>query len=482
MTSSTLSSVGRRWKWAGALLLVAPFLAWSLSSPRGRDVGTGGAGDVSAGTAPFTIFVLGSSTARGEPYAPRLDFGLVASWLLGGRVGNRPIRVVNRSLSGKPSAHLVDEARGIAEQRYAPGSAVAFLYIGNNEFIGFDDHHDLSAPERRLFDEPTIDAEKRAAVVQRFRENIAKIIETLQGAGIAVIASTVAVNLKDWEPNRSVLADPGHAEAVRHLLANGARAQSAGDAEAALAAYTGILALEPGFALASKKAGDAARALGRTEAARAHYQAAVEHDGNPYRETSEQNRILRETAERYRVLVVDAVQILEAATPDHLIGFELMWDNCHPTLEGYARIAEGFVAEMEHGFGLRRQRAMLDLSALERDLGIDDAFMSQVYASRGQYYYMASTLTFDPNARLARAEHFLDQAGALAPESPGVLCSLAVLFALKGDTQMSLAQWRKAWALDTDVTEQRASHPHVAQIMQRIGIQDLPGLLKSAAG
>jgi lipoprotein NlpI len=146
------------------------------------------------------------------------------------------------------------------------------------------------------------------------------------------------------------------------------------------------------------------------------------------------------------------------------------------------RIAEGFVAEMERGLGAQRQRAASDLSELQRDLGIDDAFMTQVYASRGQYCYLAATLTFDPSARLARGEQYLEQALALAPEVPDLHCSLAILLALKGDAAASLRQWRRAFALDPGVAERRASHPYVRQILKRNGIQDLPERLRSEAG
>jgi tetratricopeptide (TPR) repeat protein len=438
--------------------------------------GRGDEAGAEAGT--LTLYVLGSSTAWGEPYAPKLDFGLVARWLLGGRAGERELRVVNLAGPGKPSGDVVADARELAAEPHAPGSAVALLYLGNNEFLRFDSEHDLSRNERTLFDQPTTIAAVRAGVVQGYGENIAAIVGALQGAGIRVIATTVAVNLADWEPNRSVLARAANRAAVEELLGEESRARAAGDTAAAMAACERILALEPGFALASKLAGDAARALGRLDEARAHYQAAVDHDGNPYRETSAQNAVLREACARAGVPVVDAVARLEAAAPDGLLGFGLMWDNCHPTLEGYARIAEGFVAELEPMLGVERARE-LDLAALARDLGIDDAFLAQVYASRGQYCYVASTLTFDPAARLARGEQYLRRAQELAPADVEIVCSLAILLAMKGETEPALVEWRRAYALDPKATRKRARHPHVEAVMRRNGVGDLLALLRS---
>jgi len=376
-----------------ALLAAAAVLGgawWHLRAashaPRGRDgraadaVGGAPAGGAADPASSFTIYLLGGSTALGEPYAPRADLGRIAAHLLGGHIRGRPISVVNLGGNGKFSAAVPADAERIVRSHVAPGSAVAFLYLGNNEFIRFDRRHDLGKSERSLFDEPMFTPQERTQVLAEYRQRIERIVTTLQGAGVPAIASTAAVNMKDWDPGRSVLADPVHGDSVRALLGAGDRSRAAGDARGALESYRAALALEPGFALASKRAGDCARALGHVDAARKHYQDAVDHDGNSLRETSEENAILEEVCARHAVPVVDAVSILEAASPDHLLGYELFWDNCHPTLQGYALLAAGFVARMEPLFGVHRERDPMDLEELERALGIDAAFRAAAIA------------------------------------------------------------------------------------------------------
>ena len=421
----------------------------------------------------FTLYVLGGSTALGEPYHPRADFWRIASWFLGGEIAGRPIEVVNRGGAGKPSADVVEDARALAAAPPAPGTAAALLYLGNNEFLRFDERHDLERNERALFDAPLLAPVARATVLETYAKNIAAIFEALQGAGIPFVASTVAVNLKDWDPNRSVLADPTHEPVMKRLLARCEEARAAGRNEEALATFREALALEPTFALAAKYAGDCARLLGRFDDARTYYQAAVDHDGNPYRETGEQNRILRAACERFRAPCIDAVALLESSTSDGLIGFERMWDNCHPTLEGYARIALGYVEALEAAVGAKHARE-LDLPALERALGIDDVFRSQVLGTRGQYCYVSSELTYDPAFRLERAQLYLAEGMTLAPRSADLVCSHAILLALKKDSAGSLGEWRRAQELDPEVTRQRLRLPQVQTILQRCGVEVSP--------
>jgi tetratricopeptide (TPR) repeat protein len=434
--------------------------------------------DADTGTPVFTVYLLGGSTALGEPYAPKADLGQIVSWLWGGRFKGRPVRVVNLAGPGKPARAVVDDARQLSQERTEPGMAVALLYLGNNEFLRFDAHHDLRSAERTLFDQPTVDPAEKERVFTEYAASIEEIIEALQSAGIGVIASTVAVNMKDWEPNRSVLADATNGPAVERLLHEGDRKLESGQAEAALLDYREILRIEPTFALAWKKAGDCHRQSGRSDEARACYQKAIDEDGNPYRETSRQARSLREICARRRVPLVDAVAILEAASPDRLLGFELLWDNCHPTLEGYARIARGFAEAMGTMFGSTRSPAEVDVPALERFLGIDGEFKRRVIAVRGQYCYLSASLTWNPEARLARAGFYLKQALALKPQDADVLSSLAILEAVQGHVDGSIEFWRRAYRIDPQATLARARHPRVREILQRNGLERIPEMLE----
>jgi lysophospholipase L1-like esterase len=411
--------------------------------------------------------LLGSSTAQGYPYAPHANIGKITRLLVGDRIDGHRVRVMNGAGPGKTARVVRRDAGELVRKLQSPRNNLVFVYLGNNEFARLDRRHDLRRTERALFDEPVVSATERQRIAARYREDLENIFATLQRAGLQIVASRSAVNLADWQPNRSVLADPGHADSVRAWLAAAERQREPG---AALRHFEGILALEPRFALASMRAGACCRALGRHAEARRHFQDAADNDGNPLREISELDAVLRQVAAEHRVPLLDAPRILAAASPDSLLGFELLWDNCHPNLEGYTLLAQGLVTMLDSLYDVTPQT--FSLEAIRDSLGVDRDVERRVLNLEGQYCYVASTLTFDPGPRLARSRLYLERADALGPDAD-VVCSLAVLAALEGDVDRSMACWRKAKGLDAEVTRKRMDNRYVAQVMSRFGIEDV---------
>ena len=147
MSTSKRLDFPARFYWMACIVIVAAviFGAWKLL-PRHR---TPPGQDTAAEHTEFTILILGGSTAWGVPYGGKADFGKIVSWLLGGHIGGRPIRVVNHGTSGKRAAGALKDAKQIARGAFAPGTAVALLYLGNNEFLPFDKRHDLRQHQRQ---------------------------------------------------------------------------------------------------------------------------------------------------------------------------------------------------------------------------------------------------------------------------------------------------------------------------------------------
>ena len=422
----------------------------------------------------FVIFVVGGSTATGEPYSGYTDLGQMVRWMFGGSIGGRPIRVKNLGRPGRTAAEDVEDAKAIAKNPPPHRSAVVFLYPGNNEFLRFDEgseSHDLSKGARPLFDEPTTTAAERTQTLREYSQSLESIIRTLQLVDVPVLVSTMAVNLQ-WDPNRSVLADPRNAAGVLTRLEHGDALRASGDETAASAEYLAARALEPRFALASFRAAESMERLGRFAEARRYYLDAIEFDGNPFRETPAQRQILLAVAHQTGAILVDAEEVIADASPGRIAGFNLFWDNCHPTLEGYLRIAVAFAEALETIVGAHRAQITPDVAAYERELGWGPDQQAGVLASRGAYCYRAATLSPYPELRLRRAETWLAQALELQPRNPDIVCSRAVLAGLQGDSKSSKAYWKQAWSLDANLTAKRLSNPRVREILSHLGIAD----------
>jgi tetratricopeptide (TPR) repeat protein len=425
----------------------------------------------------FTIYILGGSTAYGEPYAPLADFGKIISYYFNGSLNGRPIDVVNLGVPCGDAAYALKIAKKLAAMKFATGSAVVLLYLGNNEFLKYDDNHNLEKDERILFDQPTITNNQRKEILHKYEILVSDIIKTIRNAGLPVIASTSVVNLKDWSPNRSVLSDSENRQDMEKLLNEGDALLRRGLHQEALVKYQMMMKLEPSFALAHKRVGDCYMLAGKPDIAESFFQNAVTYDGNPYRETAQQNRYLLNLGKRFGFPVVDAASVLSEATGDHVVGYEMMLDNCHPNLYGYALIADKMAAVIETLFRAKRAIPGVDIGSIQKHFAIDESILCRVYINRGKYCYASATLTFDPSDRLERADYYFSEAYKINPLDIDLVCSLAVYEGIRKKPAKSLALWKQAYSINPAVTLARARDIRVVQIMKRAGVKNLASLL-----
>lgn len=415
----------------------------------------------------FTIYLLGGSTAKGEPYDPELDIAKLTAYAYDDQIAGRPVRTVNLGQYGI-SIHDVITVLG----KVRNDADAVLLYSGNNEFQPFDTRHNLALRARQLFDRASVTQDQHEEVLRHYEKSIDKIVDHFESRHIPLFLCTVAVNVCDWEPNRSVLKDPAHGPRIEALLNAGDRSLADQQLEDACTAYREIVSMEPTFALGHQRLADCYRRMRKMKKAHEHYREATDLDGNPGRVIRKQNEAIRRIARERNVPLVDVVEILETASADRLIGFDMMRDNCHPTLKGYALIAEGFARELKARLNLQTGWHALDPDDIMNHFGLGNPFWLKVAMTSGQYCYVSSSLTFNRAHRLDRARYYLADAEAIAPSDVDLLCNIAVMNTMAGDIKEARASWRKAHAVDAEVTRTRLIHPRVRELMKGLGIDN----------
>ena len=409
----------------------------------------------------FIITLIGDSTAHGLPYTRKADIGLIVSHLFQWEFQGRKIMVVNKALPGASSDHVVSQAQKIKQ------TDVVLLYMGNNEFIKSSPPPDLRKYERNLFDLPSYDLKNKTEIIKKFEKNLCDIIQEMKRRKVLLILSTVAVNQKDWEPNRSCLTHPENKQTFNTKIGSAMVEYRRQEYNKALDLLLPLVKEEPSFAYLYKMIGDCYFGSKEFVKARKYYQGAIDYDGDPCRAVSEENEAIRKIAAENNIPVVDSEKILEEDSSDGLIGFNLMWDNCHPTLRGYLKIAEGFARVMEERFHIKRKIQELSVDELKNRLGFDEDFEFEVFLSRGMNGYAASTLIWDPRQRLEKSKEYLNNAGKIKPRDPKVWCAFAVQSLLYNDLNGAIGFWKKAGELDRDYTKENLNNKYIKQLLER---------------
>ena len=141
---------------------------------------------------------------------------------------------------------------------------------------------------------------------EQFKENMDAILHRASEKGIPVVIGELVSNLRDQQPFISVKGKDGHS-----------------------AKYF--------FDLARKS-----EANGEFEKAKQNYVKAKDYDALRFRAPEEFNVIIKELAKKYSNPLVPTESYFENASPNGLIGNNLMLEHLHPNTKGYYLLAKAF--------------------------------------------------------------------------------------------------------------------------------------------
>jgi tetratricopeptide (TPR) repeat protein len=333
-----------------------------LSCPRPKPPGT------------VRLVILGESAAMGDPL---IEFGaprLLEKMLNYSGAGPR-FEVINAAMTAINSPVIADIASELP--RLQPD--VVIVYMGNNEVVGpfgpgprargrlatrliplrvaltrsravlalklaletvaaarhppQDFHMDALGRLELRADDPRLES-----VYALFENRLGRILDHARRAGAETLLCTMAVNRTGCPPfgsrNRGDWSEDERAR-WQEAYARGVQAQAAGRRPAARAAFETAAQLDAGHAELAYRLAQTLAASGPAAEAGAWYARARDADTRRFRTDSRLNQILRDTARRRAVELVDAeADFREAAQDD-----TLFLDHVHFTLEGTGRLA-----------------------------------------------------------------------------------------------------------------------------------------------
>ena len=413
----------------------------------------------------YRVFVIGGSSAWGFPWGAEAAFAHALGVALAASRPGRTIESINAAAMSYGSHRLRIVARELLD--YAPDVLVVFE--GHNEFVERRFYRDrlggpgiaarlraaalhlrtfsvmartletATRPDRDDGGEPRSMGELLGLDVRRevsvgvgpyeredaratFEENLRAILADADAAGVRVVLCTVPSNVRDWVPNESLF-DPAiglmRRQELLRRIAEGRAALERGDAPAAVAELEQAVAIDPGHAEAQYRLGQSYEAASRFDDARGAYVRARDVDGKPARAFHAFNETVRRLAVEHGAILVDAERIFEEASPDGLVGFNLIEDYVHPKPPGHLLVARAIWSRLIEDGQLDEPR-LADPADFARAVGTID--------------------TPGPGAAAPTA--------AAGAHTPALLYNLAVVLENQGRFDEAMEKYRACVALD----------------------------------
>lgn len=318
----------------------------------------------------FRVVVLGGSAAAGWPHPSNQTFSSYLEKTLNGINTNKRTEVINCAAHGFASYRVLQVFRQV--KKWHPDLVI--VWSGNNEFLeerGIDDSsvsqlfREAGSKIRtvqlvsKAFLSPTklgsevnaagtfwkktrqeslalrTDDEKFKSVREIYSQSIGEIVREAKDENIQVLLMTVPVNLREWQPNVSVLKGSANDSATwlqHHIAGRGKLIQQ--QAGSAIAELKTAAELQPEhadtwfwLARAYEQAGDSVSAYNC-------YNRARDFDMNPFRALSSFSDSIRNLSKRYSVPLFDAENALRRYAKYGIPGFDMFIDYVHPSKKG----------------------------------------------------------------------------------------------------------------------------------------------------
>jgi tetratricopeptide (TPR) repeat protein len=344
---------------------------------------------VEKGSNTFRIFLFGESAAQGDP-DPTYGVARYLQVLLRERYPGTEFEVVCVAMTAINSHAVLQIARECTELQ----GDMWLVYMGNNEVVGpfgagtvfgaqapplwliraslavkrtkigqalealagrfkRDSAAQKSWGGMKMFMEHQVrfDDPARLRVYRSFEKNVEDIARAGRRAGVPIVLSTVASNLKDCAPFASMHGaslDDSRKTEFETALKDGLALESRGGFVAALRSYSNAAAIDPQFAELQFRLGTSHLAMTnrfRANEASREFELARDFDSLAFRADSRINQIIFDAAGRSpkeKVDLLNAMELFATNSPAGIPGEEAFYEHVHFHFVGNYLLARAF--------------------------------------------------------------------------------------------------------------------------------------------
>ncbi|MDG2206516.1 MAG: tetratricopeptide repeat protein [Pirellulales bacterium] len=348
----------------------------------------------------FRFFTLGGSSSYGYPRGAEVAFPAILTELL---AESHP-EILVEGVNASGISYGMHRLNIVAEELVQYDPDLLIVYSGHNEFIEPEFFESLknrgvaregleyTLAQSRLYSlmRSAIDQvratesteglgvgrqvrrdqtqvytpEEKAEIVASYRRGLMRLVDLAQAAGVRVLLATIPANLRGWRPEASTGSGKNHRRWVE-AQARGRNLLKQDEYKQALIALQEAVRLEPGHAESQFDLGRCYEQLGEWDKAKQAYQDACNNDASPVRRIEAINQAIRDVAREKETLFVDADKLFEQQSEHGLVGYRLIEDYVHPTLEGHEEIAREVWKVIEQA-GLLGKNNEVDQTVFER--------------------------------------------------------------------------------------------------------------------